>query len=147
LGYDYSEVRVLQEDQQRLHERAREDLKAGLVTLNEARVMVGQDELGGTDGDVYYLPNTVHVTPADALVPEPVPTPLALPAGTAPEGEGDAAALPALPAAAGLDGAEHKARSLITDEDLVAVRERARALGLDDFVEATVSSNGNGKHG
>lgn len=141
LGYDYREVRVLQEDQDHLHTRAREDLKAGLLTLNEARVMIGQDELPGTDGDVYYLPNTVTVKLADDLVPAPV-VPLALPPGAARDDDEDT---PVLPEAASLDGAEHKQRSLITDDDLVAVRERARALGLADFVEATV--NGNGAHG
>lgn len=73
VGFDLSKVRVLQDDQNALHERARNDLGAGLIKLNEAREMVGQDPLPGKDGDIFYVPGTVTPTEAtDLIPPEPV---------------------------------------------------------------------------
>jgi HK97 family phage portal protein len=108
VQFDLSQVRVLQDDQNALHERARADLGAGLVTLNQALEMIGEKPIEGEGGDVRYVPNTVTVKTLDTLIPEEQPaalaepTPLrALPAAT----EGDAAAgkgalLPAQKAAA-----------------------------------------------
>lgn len=77
VQFDLSQVRVLQEDQNALHERARADLLAGLLTLNEARGNVGADPVD--EGDVYFVPATVTPTAPDALLaaPEPAPAPLA----------------------------------------------------------------------
>jgi HK97 family phage portal protein len=88
IGFDLSKVRVLQDDQNALHERTRGDLVGGLVTLNQAREMIGQDPLPGKDGDVYYIPTGVTVTPADDLLPpEPEPVPAALAPGDEPAAE------------------------------------------------------------
>jgi HK97 family phage portal protein len=62
VRFDLSEVRVLQDDQNALHTRAREDLKAGLLTLNQALGMIGEEPLSGPEGDVRFLPKTVTVT-------------------------------------------------------------------------------------
>jgi HK97 family phage portal protein len=81
IEFDLSEVRVLQDDQNALHERARADLTAGLLTLNQALQMIGEEPVEGEAGDVRYLPNTVTVkTLADLIaVPEPVPAALVPP--------------------------------------------------------------------
>lgn len=63
VGFDLTKVRVLQADQDKLHERAREGLKSGLFTRNQALLMVGQPE-EGPDSDVLYVPTTV--TPMSA---------------------------------------------------------------------------------
>ncbi len=86
VQFDLSAVRVLQDDQNALHERARADLAGGLLTLNQALEMIGQDPVDGTAGDSRYVPNTVTVKTLETLIPEPAavvpePTPLrALPA-------------------------------------------------------------------
>jgi len=71
IGFDLSQVRVLQEDQNALHERARADLLAGVLTLNEARAQLGADP--APEGDVYYLPATITPTEPGNLIPEPPP--------------------------------------------------------------------------
>lgn len=63
-GFDLSKVRVLQEDEDKLHERAREDFKAGLVTRAGALRMIG---LEADDNDeVYMVPIATELLPADA---------------------------------------------------------------------------------
>lgn len=71
LAFDNSGVRVLQEDEDKKHARAREDLKAGLITRAQALSMVGMD--ADKDADVLYVPISVTPTaPADLLSAEPV---------------------------------------------------------------------------
>jgi HK97 family phage portal protein len=81
IGFDLGQVRVLQADQNALHERARGDLAGGLVTLNEGREMISLEPLPGKDGEVYFIPTGVTVTPANDLLP---PEPEAVPAALAP---------------------------------------------------------------
>ncbi len=85
VSHDYSQVRVLQDDQNALHTRAREDLLAGLITLNQGLEMIGLPPLTGPEGDARFVPGTITVTPADALLPVPgapeVPAQGVLPAG------------------------------------------------------------------
>jgi hypothetical protein len=68
----------LQEDEDAKHARAREDLKAGLLSLNEAREVIGRKPVPGEDGDVFYIPTTLTPTNPDQLVPEVQPVPPAL---------------------------------------------------------------------
>jgi HK97 family phage portal protein len=82
VRFDLSEVRVLQQDENALHERTRADLLAGLLTLNQALEAVGEDPLSGPEGDVRYLPGTITVTPMDRLIP---PEPQEPPADEEPE--------------------------------------------------------------
>jgi HK97 family phage portal protein len=78
VDFDYGKVRVLQEDQDSLHARAREDLKSGGISLNEFRQMIGLQPLASADGDVFYIPTTLAPTSPDQLVPEVQPVPPAL---------------------------------------------------------------------
>jgi HK97 family phage portal protein len=52
IEYDYSNIQELQEALDAVHGRAREDFKAGVCTLNEAREMVGREPVD--DGDRYF---------------------------------------------------------------------------------------------
>jgi hypothetical protein len=72
LAFDLSTVRVLQADEQALHERTRLDLLAGVVTVDEAREALGLDALEGGQGAVLYVPSSVAPTdPAELLVQAP----------------------------------------------------------------------------
>jgi len=73
IQFDLKQVRVLQDDQNALHERARADLAGGLLTLNQALVMIGEAPVDGAAGDVRYVPNTVTVKTLDTLIPEEQP--------------------------------------------------------------------------
>lgn len=78
IDHDLSQVRVLREDQDKLTQRVLAQLTSGAISLDEARMKLGDQELEGGKGAVYYVPSTVTVTPvADIGKPEP----LALPAG------------------------------------------------------------------
>lgn len=80
VDFDISKVRVLQADEDALHTRIREDVKAGLLTINQGREKLGWDQLDGCD--VLLLPVSVMATdPATLLesaqaAPEPMPTPV-----------------------------------------------------------------------
>jgi HK97 family phage portal protein len=81
LRFDLQDVRALAEDQNAKSARVTELLKAGGLTINEARQELGYPELTGGDGNVLLVPNTLTPTaPADLLAePEPEPGPAALP--------------------------------------------------------------------
>ncbi len=84
VGFDLSKVRVLQADEDKVHERARGALLSGLLTRNKALLMIGQKE-EGPDQDVLYIPNTVTPTlPEDLIPPEPAPGTLPLPGASVP---------------------------------------------------------------
>ncbi len=93
IGYDYTKVRVLQEDQDKLHARARSDLTAGGILLDEFREMIGMPPLDKDMGRVFYLPNSITVVKEEELIPEPLESiegelvnpPIALPPGREPE--------------------------------------------------------------
>jgi HK97 family phage portal protein len=73
LDFDLSKVRVLQPDQDKLHARARENLKAGLLSLNQSREMIGQEAL--KQGDVYYIPiNVTPTSPEELILAPPIST-------------------------------------------------------------------------
>jgi HK97 family phage portal protein len=83
LDFDLGKVRVLQADENDLHDRARKDLLAGGIVLNEFRQMIGLDPLAGAEGDAFYVPSLVTPTPAAELLAAPAPavTVTPLPAG------------------------------------------------------------------
>lgn len=118
IGFDLSKVRVLQADQDKLHERAREDLKSGLLTRNRALQLIGEES--EPDGDVLYIPNTLTPTlPADLLVAPPPPPPALIPTALS------AVPPPALPAGKSLT----EQTRLYADSDLVAaLQEHALVL-------------------
>lgn len=123
VQFDLSQVRVLQDDQNALHQRARDDLGAGLITLNQALQMIGQEPLSGAEGDVRYLPNTITVKTLDTLIPpkiEDVTPPsdqAALPA-PADAGAADQPAKALVAAGARNGHANGKASAVATLEDL-----------------------------
>lgn len=45
VGFDYSDVRALQEDANALHERTREDFLANIISRGEARAVQGMDDI------------------------------------------------------------------------------------------------------
>jgi hypothetical protein len=84
LFFDLAQVRVLQADENDLHNRARTDLSGGLITLDEARDLIGMAPLEKDLGDLFYLPGTVTPTPPDQLWTETQPVPAALVPGSNP---------------------------------------------------------------
>src|SRR5262245_39110388 len=87
FAFDLSEIAVLQEDQNALHQRAALDLGTGAITVNEYRAMITLPPV--PDGDVYLRPANIQaVTPEmvtasidQALNP---PAPLQLTSGEPP---------------------------------------------------------------
>ena len=84
LEFDLSGVAALQEDKQKIWERAGEALSRGAITVNQFHAAVGLPGLG-KDGDVLYLPISVQpIRPKDlagladqtAEPPQPVPAAL-----------------------------------------------------------------------
>jgi HK97 family phage portal protein len=167
VQFDLSEVRVLQQDENALHERTRADLLAGLVTLNQALEMIGEDPLSGAEGDVRFVPGTVTVTPLDRLIPpEPQeqpalptdgtePTPLPTPdqqraMAAAGARNGDAKVTTVLQAPhegiglpLGLSDDDLARLSAVTEDDLSAVerfwRKAVDGTGLEDLLDAAPS--------
>lgn len=129
VHFDLSHVRVLQQDENDLHNRVREDVRAGVLTINEGRQMLGIEPLENSDR--LLIPNVVTaMLPTDmGATPEPVapPQPLALPAPKAHQhGEEKALGRP-LPAATEADwtvGPE------LLDDVEQFIRETAGANGV-----------------
>lgn len=80
FDFDLSEVRTLQDDQNALYTRLDNALTRGAITLNQSLAARGMDTL--PNGDVFYLPINVTVTPVDQIGAEPPPPP---PAPTPPD--------------------------------------------------------------
>jgi HK97 family phage portal protein len=70
---DTTTVAALQEDENARHQRVREDLLAGVITREEARVLLGLPEQPTQDG-TFYVPNNVLPTPASAVASDPYAT-------------------------------------------------------------------------
>jgi HK97 family phage portal protein len=88
VSFDLSEVRVLQEDQNAIAERAATLVKSGILTIDEGRQLVGLDELAGGAGQVMLIPVNVVPTPFDQLAPElTAPAPAPSPNGETPTAE------------------------------------------------------------
>ena len=88
VGFDTGAVRALQEDLNAKGTRVEGLLKAGAITVDEARSAMGFDPLPQKQGEIFYVSSTVTPTPAAELAtppePAPVPAPLrALPAAGA----------------------------------------------------------------
>lgn len=71
--FDLSNVRVLQDDMDKLYARNTQAVLNGWITVAEARKKAGFEV--GPEHDLYYVPNGVTVTPAAELgvMPEPEP--------------------------------------------------------------------------
>jgi HK97 family phage portal protein len=70
IEVDTTSVASLQEDENARHQRVREDLLAGVITREEARVLLGLAETPVQDG-TFYIPSNVLPTPASAVPPDP----------------------------------------------------------------------------
>lgn len=70
IEFDLTTVSALAEDQDAVHARIREDVKAGLMTLEEGRVALGLTEEPDGARRTYYIPANIVPTPADQLVPD-----------------------------------------------------------------------------
>lgn len=66
IQFDLSTVGALQEDQDAKHTRVREDMKVGLLSLQEARKEIGRDPDYET-GDIVVMVTNVEAMPADQL--------------------------------------------------------------------------------
>jgi HK97 family phage portal protein len=69
LEWDLSRVRVLQEDEDARHTRARGDFSAGVITLNQALARIGEQP--DPAGDYYLRPGTLVAQPYGVLPPPP----------------------------------------------------------------------------
>ena len=71
---DKSEIPELQQDEDAIHARAREDVKSGLLTINEGRLAIGQ-ETDVEGGDVTMVPmNMIPLTTAQTDEVAEIPT-------------------------------------------------------------------------
>lgn len=151
LDFDLGKVRVLQADENALHDRARKDLLAGGIALNEFRQMIGMDLLPGAEGDAYYVPGIVTPTAKDDLLAPPTPsvTVTALPPGdqqAAPAKTDAQPAQKALPSSLGepLNLSEYELALLagVHQDDVEAARALWRQTapdGLEDLLDARES--------
>lgn len=79
VGFDLSNVRVLQDDQDALYKREIDAVLAGVKMVGEARSVLGLQS--GPEHDVFLVPATLQIVPKDYVVPPPPlpPAPIALP--------------------------------------------------------------------
>jgi HK97 family phage portal protein len=102
--FDLSDVRALQEDEDKKHARYRDDFGAGLIGRREARVELGYAP-EPEEPDVYLVPIRTIETPSDAPIPMPGEAEAARGGGGAPA-PGAGAAPPLPPADAGQPAAK-----------------------------------------
>jgi HK97 family phage portal protein len=86
--YDLAQVRVLQTDENEIHNRAGLDFKNMLASLNEARDMIGLPQLPKEQGDLFAVPMSVTLTKPDELWTEPEEVPEALAGAPPPSSTG-----------------------------------------------------------
>lgn len=67
--FDYSELEEFQEDQEKLHARVREDVKAGVITPNEGRAILGMEPSDDPSADL--LRAGASMNPADPNTSNP----------------------------------------------------------------------------
>jgi hypothetical protein len=159
LQHDYSKVRALQEDQDGLAKRAVAAFAGGLMMRGEARELIGLK--ARPEDNVHFMPRSSGlIAPDEVLVPgaptaetlqealggEPAPVPGATEPPVPPAEAPPAEEPPPAPSRA-RNGRKAQDAATISDADIAD----ARAFWADDavlapFLEATVSTNGNGKH-
>lgn len=82
VEFDLSTVKALQEDEDAKHKRVREDMLAGIYSIQEARVKLGE-EPDFEDGAILMVPDNISPLPAEQLAAPPPPAITAAPAGRA----------------------------------------------------------------
>lgn len=93
LQFDTSDVAALQEDEDAVHTRSREDLKAGIISLDESRQRVGEEPYGTELGRAHFLPFSVVATLPDAPIDVPAPAPATTPPPVDPNADPEAEAI------------------------------------------------------
>lgn len=74
FNWDLTQVDAMQEDLDSIHARIREDYKAGLMTLNEARDAIQMTPVEGDEGDTFYSAPTIGEPPtAEEMPPKSLP--------------------------------------------------------------------------
>jgi HK97 family phage portal protein len=85
VNWDLSQVSAMKEDVDAVQKRARENLKAGGITLDQFLEKIGEKPLEDRRGQIYYIPSNVQVVRADELgakvEPPKEPTLSLLPSG------------------------------------------------------------------
>jgi HK97 family phage portal protein len=72
IAWDFSRVRALQEDIDKVHNRTRADAMAGLLSLQEARAILGMTPELPT-GHIFLIPGNMAATPTERVGEEPEP--------------------------------------------------------------------------
>lgn len=136
VAYDYSEVRVLQPDMDALFTRANGAWGSGLGMLDEAREIVGLPPLPKKQGQVFFIPSSGTITPADELIPpEPdpalpaAPTVQVLPSGE--DGAGNGGVLPPDPSQVPEMVRQQEAARAAAGKG----QKRARAINSEDVAQ------------
>jgi len=75
--FDLDDIKALQEDTDKMHDRTRKNFQAGLVSLEEARDEIGYDP--AISEGLFQLPSGATVVPFEEMGETPEPLPLALP--------------------------------------------------------------------
>jgi len=73
IYHDTSGVRALQDDEDKISDRAIKMFAAGLITRNRARELSGEEKLDGPKGDVLVMPMNQMEIPADGKIENEVP--------------------------------------------------------------------------
>ncbi|HEX7313288.1 MAG TPA: phage portal protein [Pyrinomonadaceae bacterium] len=71
VNWDLSQVSAMKEDVDAVQKRARENLKAGGITLDQFLEKIGEKPLEGKCGQVYYVPSNIQIVRADELGQKP----------------------------------------------------------------------------
>jgi phage portal protein BeeE len=71
IDFDYARMRVLSEDQDALHARVRDDLKAGVIGRRQAARLLGYPE--PEPSDVYLVPSALIPTPVTEIAAAALP--------------------------------------------------------------------------
>jgi len=71
VTYNTTRVKALQEDENARHERIRQDFLGGIITRAAAKRALGEQVDEATD-NVYYVPKSGELVPADYVTPEPI---------------------------------------------------------------------------
>lgn len=72
VGWDYSKVKVLQDDKTELHDRNREDYTAGIISQEEAREATGRTRTPEGEGHT-FKPDQDHARALEAAAAKPKP--------------------------------------------------------------------------
>lgn len=147
LGFDTSDVDALQEDEDQVHTRAREDLRASGLTIDEFRQTTGQVPLNNEIGRSLLIPFNMILTPVDRpLAPPPTATPPEDEPPDDPPDDDEARAYdPAAPRIVTRDGRRYVNERALSPVERRAIAQvvgahRGAILGLAKVVEPKIAA-------